>query len=272
MTLFDEHTVERAVEHHHLVRVRMVIAYDGGPFHGFAANAGVATVAGTLEHTIERVIGHRVTITGAGRTDRGVHAWGQVISFDAPSESLDLVALQRSINQLCGGPIVVREASVADADFDARFSARARVYRYTIVNRPVPDPFLGGTSWWIEQPLDLRAMRLACDPLIGEHDFASFCRRPKPRSSGGYEAGEASLVRRVLDARWDPLDDDVLRFTIGATAFCHQMVRSVVGTLVEVGQGKKRAGEMAGILRATDRSQAGQLAPAHGLCLWEVIY
>jgi tRNA pseudouridine38-40 synthase len=272
MTLFDEQTVERPLEHHDLARVRMVVAYDGAPFHGFAVNAGVATVAGTLERTIERVIGHPVALTGAGRTDRGVHAWGQVISFDAPARVLDLASLQRSINQLCGGSIVVRHASIVDTDFDARFSARARVYRYTIVNRPVPDPFLAGTAWWIEQPLDVRPMRLACDPLIGEHDFGSFCRRPKPRSSDGREAGDASLVRRVLDARWDVLDDDILRFTIEATAFCHQMVRSVVGTLVEVGHGKKRAGDMAGILRAKDRSRAGQLAPAHGLCLWEVFY
>jgi len=252
----------------------MVVAYDGGPFHGFAANAGVATVAGTLEETIGRVLGVPVEITGAGRTDRGVHAWGQVISFDAPSARLDLLALSRAVNQLCGGSIVVREADVADAQFDARFSARGRTYRYTIVNRSVPDPFLGPTSWWIDRPLDLRAMRLGCDPLIGEHDFSSFCRRPKtrPAAAGEATAAEPSMSRRVITAGWEHLDDEVLRFTITASAFCHQMVRSVVGLLVEVGLGKKKAGEVAGIIRARDRSRAGQLAPPHGLCLWEVIY
>jgi tRNA pseudouridine38-40 synthase len=252
----------------------MVVAYDGGPFHGFAANAGVATVAGTLEETIGRVLGAPVEITGAGRTDRGVHAWGQVISFDAPSARLDLNALSRAVNQLCGASIVVREADVADAQFDARFSARGRTYRYTIVNRPVPDPFLGPTSWWIDRPLDLRAMRLGCDPLIGEHDFSSFCRRPKtrPAAADGATAAEPSMSRRVITAGWEHLDDEVLRFTITASAFCHQMVRSVVGLLVEVGLGKKKAGEVAGIIRARDRSRAGQLAPPHGLCLWEVIY
>jgi tRNA pseudouridine38-40 synthase len=251
----------------------MVVAYDGGPFHGFAANAGVTTVAGTLEETIGRVLGSPVEITGAGRTDRGVHAWGQVVSFDAPADRLDLPALQRAVNQLCGGSIVVREAEVADPQFDARFAARGRTYRYTIVNRPVPDPFLKPTSWWIDRPLDLRAMRLACDPLIGEHDFSSFCRRPKVRSAADGEVGaEPSMSRRVMAAGWEQLDDDVLRFTITASAFCHQMVRSVVGLMVEIGHGKKKAGEVSGIIRARDRSRAGQLAPPQGLCLWEVIY
>ncbi|WP_208026700.1 tRNA pseudouridine(38-40) synthase TruA [Rhabdothermincola sediminis] len=279
MTLFDD-DLGTGVEHQpgdddpDLVRVRLVVAYDGSPYHGFAANPGVATVAGTLQRTIERVLRHPVELTGAGRTDRGVHAWGQVVSFDAPAAGLDLGALQRSINKLCGGTIVVREAAVAPPDFDARFSARSRTYRYTIVNRPVPDPFLAATSWWVDQPLDVAAMRLGCDPLIGEHDFSSFCRRPKDRMIGTEDDGDPgpSLVRRVIDARWDDEGDGVLRFTIEATAFCHQMVRSIVGTLVDVGLGRKRAGEVAGILRGRDRSLAGPVAPPQGLCLWRVTY
>ncbi len=137
-----------------------------------------------------------------------------------------------------------------------------------MLNRPVPDPFRARTTWHVEAPLDRRLLRLACDPLIGEHDFSSFCRAPKPR------AGEppASLTRRVIDARWDDLGDEVLRFQIEANAFCHQMVRSIVGTLVEVGLGRRSPGEMAAILRAGDRQQAGQLAPPHGLCLCAVRY
>ena len=106
-------------------------------------------------------------------------------------------------------------------------------------------------------------MRLACDPLIGEHDFSSFCRRPN---------ADASLTRRVVDARWNPCDDGRLEFWIEANAYCHQMVRSIVGTLTEVGLGKKRAGDVTAILQAADRSVAGQMAPPHGLCLWEVRY
>jgi tRNA pseudouridine38-40 synthase len=249
-------------------RVCLIVAYDGAPFHGFAENRDVATVGGTLRAALERVLGHTVTLTCAGRTDRGVHAQGQVVTFDAAGDGLDVDDLRRSVTKLCGGPIVVREASIVPDDFDARFSARSRTYRYTVRNAELPDPFLAATSWHVAAPLDLAALRLACDPVIGEHDFSSFCRPPKVADG----RPGPSLVRRVLDARWDPLDDDLLRFEISATSFCHQMVRSIVGTMVEVGYGRKRAGEVAGILRAADRHAAGQMAPAHGLCLWAVAY
>ena len=246
----------------------MTVAYDGSGFRGFAANAGVPTVAGTLTAALEQVLRHPVELTCAGRTDAGVHGWGQVVSFDVHDEAVDLAELQRAVNRLCGGPVVVREAAVAAPDFDARFSARARVYRYTILNRPVGDPFLARTTWHVTTPLDRHVLRLACDPFIGSHDFSSFCRAPK------VAAGQppASLVRRVVDARWDELDDGLLRFQIEASAFCHQMVRSIVGTLVEVGSGRRRAGELTAVLRSGDRHDAGQLAPPHGLCLWEVKY
>ncbi|MEZ5144754.1 MAG: tRNA pseudouridine(38-40) synthase TruA [Acidimicrobiales bacterium] len=247
--------------------MRLTVAYDGRGFHGFADNPGVATVAGTLSRTIERVTGTVVELTGAGRTDAGVHAWGQVVSLDLPTGT-ELELVQRAINKLCGPALVVRAAEWADEGFDARFSARWRRYRYTIVNRPVPDPFLAATAWHVPQPLDLRVMTLACDPLIGEHDFSSFCRRP--RAADGQEP--PSLVRRVLDARWEDEGDGVLRLWITATAFCHQMVRSVTGTLVDIGSGRRTAGEMTGILRARSRAAAGGVAPPHGLCLWDVGY
>ena len=204
----------------------------------------------------------------AGRTDAGVHAWGNVCHFDSPltSEELDdeLPRLQRALNKMLKPKIVVRSAAVAGEGFDARFSARARRYRYTVLNRDVPDPFRSATSWLVEEALDLRAMQLACDPLIGEHDFSSFCRKP-PDPSG-------SNVRRLHDARWLDLGDGVLRFDVEASSFCQQMVRRIVGTMVEVGLGKKRAGDLSWIIRSQDRSLAGQLAPPHGLCLWEVVY
>lgn len=225
------------------------------------------TVGGTLGAVLERVLGHSVELTCAGRTDAGVHAWGQVVSFDAWGEAADPAVLQRAVNRQCGPRIVVRDAGVAPEGFDARRWARSRRYRYTVLNRPVADPFLAATAWHVEEPLHLPAMRLACDPLLGEHDFSSFCRRP--RTSSGKPG---SLVRRVLDAGWRDLGHGLLRFEIEATSFCHQMVRSVVGTLVETGTGRKRAGEVRAIVEARDRAAAGQLAPAHGLCLWEVRY
>jgi tRNA pseudouridine38-40 synthase len=243
----------------------MTVAYDGRGFHGFAAQPGVRTVGGTLTDAIERVLRQPVELTCAGRTDTGVHARGQVVSFDAEAERFDGVGLGRGLNSMLAPAIVVRDVAAVAPDFDARRSAVARRYRYTVLNRAEPDPFLAPTSWWVEEALDLRAMQLACDPIIGEHDFASFCRVPRG-------ALAPSTTRRVTDARWTGAADGVLRFDIEATSFCHQMVRSLVGTMVAMGAGRRRAGEMAAILRARSRAVAGNLAPPHGLCLWEVVY
>lgn len=240
-----------------------MVAYDGRGYHGFAIQPGVATVAGALAGALERYLRHTVELTCAGRTDAGVHAWGQVVSFDARADA-EPGALQRALNRALRPGIVVREAAVAEPGFDARRGATGRVYRYSIRNDPVADPFSAGTAWHVPAPLDLAAMRLACDPLYGEHDFSSFCRRPP--------VPDPSLVRIVRDARWVDLGEGMLRFEIEASSFCHQMVRSVVGTLVEIGTGKKKAGQMAGIIRARSRAAAGQPAPPHGLCLWEVRY
>lgn len=257
------------------VRVRMTVAYDGAPFHGFAPNTGVRTVVGDLQEAVGTLLRHPVEMAMAGRTDKGVHGWGQVVSFDARADGLDLERIQRSVNRMCGPEIVIRDAAVAAPDFDARFSATSRTYRYTVLNRPVPDPFLAAVSWWVDRPLDLAVLRLGCDPLIGSHDFSAFCRAPKPTRAqrvGEVETNPPTMVRRVLRAGWTLLDDDVLRFEITATAFCQQMVRAVVGTLVDMGLGRRTAGEMAGIIGGRDRAAAGNLAPPHGLCLWEVGY
>jgi tRNA pseudouridine38-40 synthase len=286
----------------------MTVAYDGAGFHGFAANSGVKTVGGTLARSLERILGHPVVLACAGRTDTGVHAWGQVVSFDAVSRrgasapdpmsrrgasapdpmsrrgasapdpmsrrgepDLDLAAVQRALNKLCGPSIAVREIAQAPPDFDARFSATARVYRYTILNRLAPDPFLAATSWHIESPFDLDVLRLTSDPFIGEHDFSTYCRRPK-RGGGGPDSEEVSLVRRVRRAEWSEVDEGVLRFEMEANAFCHQMIRGIVGSMVEVGFGRRRAGDLRADLASRDRSRCGQLAPPHGLCLWQVLY
>ena len=248
------------------VRVRMTVAYDGQGFRGFAAQpGGLRTVAGTLALAIGRQLRQPVTLVTAGRTDAGVHAWGQVVSFDAPVDRFDPLRLQQSLNRALSPTIVVRAVEAAPPGFDARRSARSRRYRYTILSRPLPDPFLAATAWHVPGELDLAAMRLTCDPLLGEHDFTSFCRQPR-------KAVQPSMVRNVVDARWLGPVDDILRFEIEASSFCHQMVRSLVGFMVAVGTGRRRAGELAGVIRARDRSLAPNLAPAHGLCLWEVTY
>ncbi len=254
-----------------MTRVRLLVAYDGSPFRGFAANPGVRTVAGDLTAAIDRVLGTEVALAAAGRTDAGVHAWGQVVTFDVDA-IVDLDRLQRSVNRLCAPSIVVRSAASAPDGFDARFSALSRVYRYTIVNRSVPDPFLHHTAWHVADPLEIRSMRAAGDPLIGEHDFSSFCRRREVTDPETGERIEASLVRRVIRTSWTEMGEGVLRFEIEATAFCHQMVRSIVGLLVDVGRGRRRVADVTLAVAAGDRGATGQIAPSHGLCLWAVRY
>jgi tRNA pseudouridine38-40 synthase len=265
VTLFDEPTP--AASSTPLVRVRLLVAYDGSGFHGFAEQPGVPTVAGTLREALEKVARAPAELTCAGRTDAGVHAWGQVVHVDLPAGT-DLERLHRSLLKLCGPRIVVREVAVVPDDFDARFSARSRTYRYRIHNDPIPDPFAANLAWHVPAPLDPDLLALACDPFLGEHDFSAFCRRPKAPAGGE----EVSLVRRVLRAGWTDLGDGHLRFEIQATAFCHQMVRSIVGTVVAAGGGTLRPGDIRAILRAGDRAAAAPIAPPQGLCLWAVEY
>lgn len=263
-TLFD-HLDDEPSDPVPMARVALLVAYDGAPFHGFAVNAGVRTVGGSLADAIGRVVRHPVELTVAGRTDKGVHAWGNVVSFDAPAERLDVDALVGALNKMLQPHIAVRAGAVVADDFSARFSAVGRTYRYTVLNRPVPDPFMADRAWFVEAPLDLAGLRLACDPVIGEHDFTSLCRRPKPK-----DGSEPVMVRRVRSASWTDLGDGVLRFEVTANAFCHQMVRSMVGLLVEAGMGVRHAGDITAVLRAKDRHAAGRLAPPQGLVLWHV--
>lgn len=241
---------------------RLVVAYDGTAFRGFAAQQDQRTVEGVLRGALAKVLRHDVDLACAGRTDAGVHAWGQVVSF--PSlPGLEPDRLQGALNGLLGPEVVVRTLDLVPPGFDARRSARWRAYRYTIDTRRVPDPMRARYAWHVPEPLDLARLRLGADPFVGEHDFASFCRK-------GPEG--TTTVRRIEEARWTCVEEGVLRFDVRARAFCWQMVRSIVGTLVDVGRGRKRAGDVTGMLRARDRAAAGTIAPPHGLCLWEVGY
>ncbi len=244
-------------------RCRLLVAYDGAAFHGFAAQPGVSTVAGALAGALGRSARTVVELTFAGRTDAGVHAWGQVVSLDLPG-NVDLVRVQRSVNRQLAPTVVVREASWAPPGFDARRWAVSRTYRYSIDCSGTPSPFSAATSWHVGSPLDVRGMQAASDALLGEHDFRSLCRPPAGHSG--------PLVRRVTRADWADVGDGGLRFEVEATAFCHQMVRSTVGLLVEVGRGRRRAADVLAVLRAADRAAAGPVAPPHGLCLWAVSY
>ncbi|HEX4127794.1 MAG TPA: tRNA pseudouridine(38-40) synthase TruA [Acidimicrobiales bacterium] len=265
-----------------LQRWRLLIAYDGAAFRGFAAQPEVPTVAGALGLALERTarLGEAPLIVCAGRTDAGVHARGQVVHVDLPAAfHYDGVGLARAINRQLAPRVVVLQAAKVGPGFDARRSATARSYRYLVWNGPAPDPLLASLSWHVRDPLDLGSMRTASDVLLGTHDFRSFCRRPVGSDPG------RPLVRRVTTARWgidrglEATDADggaedtrLLRFEITAASFCHQMVRSLVGSLVEVGRGKENAAGLMERLRAVSRHRMPDPAPAHGLCLVSVAY
>jgi tRNA pseudouridine38-40 synthase len=239
---------------------RLDIAYDGSGFRGFARQPDQRTVQGEVEAVLERVFGRPVLTVGAGRTDAGVHARGQVMSF-VDGTGVEPAVIKRAVTGLLTPGIVATACTVVDDDFDARFSATWRSYRYRILNTPDPDPLLHPSTWHISDPLDLAAMNQASGLLVGERDFASFCRKAEGRTT----------VRTVLEAVWEPIGGLVV-LRIRATAFCHQMVRSIVGFCVDVGRGRVPADSVPAVLAAKDRAAARPIAPPQGLILWEVGY
>ena len=248
------------------MRVRARVAYLGVDFHGFAENPGVTSVAGELNKAITLVAGEPVSVTCAGRTDKGVHAVGQVVSFDIP-DHISLERLALSVNSQCGPSVLFTDLEIVDKNFDARFSAVSRTYSYRILNGRDLDPFLSDRAWHISDELDVDSMQKASSYLIGEHDFSSFCRKPKLKSGD-----TVSLVRHVNSAKWNSISETDLFFEICASSFCHQMVRSIVGTLVDVGLGKIPCDDMPRIITLSDRQAAGRIAPPHGLTLLSVKY
>jgi tRNA pseudouridine38-40 synthase len=267
---------EPDVSERELRNVRLLVAYDGTDFRGFAESDGVRTIMGALTEAVARIT--RVSVeslelVGSGRTDAGVHGWGQVVNGLIPAHT-DLYRLTASINALLRPEISVRAPEWVEPDFSARFSATSRTYRYDIWNDRSPNPLLARHAWHLGPPLDVDAMNSAALDLLGDHDFSSFCRKPKP--GPGYD--EPSMQRRLQAAHWtsEPWHDlnpsPLLRFEVRATSFCHQMVRSIVGTLVDVGFGRLAADSMPAILAARHRNAAGQVAPPHGLTFHAVSF
>ncbi|HVL89365.1 MAG TPA: tRNA pseudouridine(38-40) synthase TruA [Actinomycetota bacterium] len=242
------------------VRVAMLLAYDGAGFRGFARQRERRTVQGEIERTVSLVARREILTTGAGRTDAGVHAAGQVMTFDAPA-SLDLTELAKRINKMLAPEISIKAVVAAPPGFDARFSARRRIYEYRIYGGPAPDPFLDRFALWEPRPLDVGAMNDAARHLVGEHDFASFCR-----------ANAKSLVRRIRIVRVRAARDSRTTIRVEGDSFCHQMVRSITGCLLAVGFGDRMPEWVGNVLRAKNRQAAADVAPARGLTLMRVVY
>jgi len=242
-------------------RIRLTLQYDGARFRGWQVQPEGATVQGALEDALAAMAGAPVRVHGAGRTDAGVHARAQVAHFDTDLAHADTVWV-RALNAHLPRDIVVTAArEVADA-FHARHSALAKHYRYRILNRPVRCPFRRGVCWFVPVDLDVEAMARAAGHLVGSHDFSSF------RASG---CGARSPVRRI-DRTAVARDGDEIAIDLVAGGFLKQMARNVVGSLVEVGRGRRPASWLAEVLEARDRKLAGETAPAWGLILMGVTY
>jgi tRNA pseudouridine38-40 synthase len=238
---------------------RIDLAYDGTGFHGYARQEGLRTVQGEFETALFRRIGE-VSTAVAGRTDAGVHAAGQVISFSADTP-IDIGTLQRSLNSQLGPEIAVYAVSRVSDGFHARFSAIGRRYRYRIWNSPVHDPLQVRTTWHVREPLDAVAMDRAAGSLVGTHDFASFCRKAPGRST----------VRELRQASWNRVEN-LIELSIAANAFCHRMVRTIVATSVEIGRGRLDPDATLEILGKRDQSAGNGSAPPQGLTLMAVEY
>ena len=236
------------------------VEYDGTDFYGFQIQAHERTVQGEIERALESVTGIKARVVGAGRTDRGVHARGQVVCFEVRWRHA-LGDLHRALNAVLAADVAVLEMGLAPEGFHPRFSAQGRVYRYTVLHQPWRSPLERRNAWHVTQKPDVERMAEASCCLVGTHDFATFGRSPQ---------GE-NTMRTVYRAEWQTSGPRIL-FEIEANAFLYRMVRTLVGTLLQVGWEQVSTQEFRAMLRARDRSLVKQVAPAHGLCLMRVDY
>jgi tRNA pseudouridine38-40 synthase len=241
--------------------LRVVVAYDGTDFSGWQWQPGRRTVQGCLEEALRELLGEEVFVRGAGRTDAGVHADGQVASF-ALASRIPPHGLLRGLNSILPGDLALQDVEQAEPGFDARFSARGKVYRYTVWNHVVRSPRHARTAWHVRRPLDMTAIRQAAAALVGEHDFRAF------RASDCERRTTRRIIRRLDVDR----QGAVLTFDIEATAFLKNMVRILVGTLVDVGRGRLAPHVIGRMLETGDRTAGGMTAPPQGLTLLRVLY
>ncbi|HEY2445860.1 MAG TPA: tRNA pseudouridine(38-40) synthase TruA [Rhizomicrobium sp.] len=244
------------------MRYRLTLEYDGGPFAGWQRQQNGPSVQAALERAIFKLSAEQVTVTGAGRTDAGVHAWGQVAHFDL-EKMISPEKLRDALNHhLRPDPVAVLEAQIAAPDFHARFSATARLYHYRIVTRRAPLALERGRAWHVMRDLDADAMQAGARHLVGRHDFTTF-RAAECQAQSPVKTLDALDVRRA---------GEEIHIEARARSFLHHQIRSIAGTLRLVGEGKWRPPEVAAALAAHDRARCGPVAPPDGLYLVRVDY
>lgn len=261
---------ERAAECERDMTLSVTVSYDGSPFSGFAKQPGQLTVQEELEHALSLLLRRELDVVCSGRTDAGVHARAQVVSFDVDEEELrdrSLYSLRRSLNALTHDAISVHAVEQRPRGFSARFDAQWREYRYRICTDDVAPVFTSNFSWHVSQPLDVEAMERAAAYLIGEHDFKSFC-----MAASAVGKPTCRNVHEISFSREEVMGESLLVIKVVGNAFLHSMVRTIVGTLVAVGRGQRKPEWVADVLAACDRSAAGENAPACGLTFWHVEY
>lgn len=244
------------------MQMRLRLEYDGANYSGWQLQAGQDSIQGRVETALERVFAEKIRVRGAGRTDAGVHARGQVAAFKLPRR-FDATDLMRALNALLPADIAVIDADEVADDFDPRRDARARVYEYRILNRRARSAFEFRYAWLLREPLELAAMSEAAQMFVGEHDFAAF------RSLG---SEEKTTIRRVFSSEWSRLDEHHLIYRVEATAFLRHMVRTMVAAMVEAGRGRLAPAQVMVLLKKRDRALVPASAPACGLFLIEVRY
>jgi tRNA pseudouridine38-40 synthase len=242
--------------------IKLLIEYDGTKYQGWQIQPKGPTIQGVLEEKLGLLTGEAIQLFGSGRTDSGVHALGQVAHFKTKSQ-LDIRSIQRALNSLLPPDIVIQKTEEVDEGFHARKHSKSKVYEYRILNRNLRSAFERGYVWHIPLKINFNEMEKATQCLIGEHDFSSF------RSTG---SPTRTTLRKVIRADWKKGRKGLIHFEIEANGFLKQMVRSIVGTLVEVGKGRINSEEFQKILNSKDRKKAGPTAPARGLFLKEVKY
>ncbi|HLG21180.1 MAG TPA: tRNA pseudouridine(38-40) synthase TruA [Candidatus Manganitrophaceae bacterium] len=241
--------------------MKLTLEYDGTFYHGWQKQPHLPTVQGALEKALFQLTGDKITIQGAGRTDAGVHAYGQVASFTS-EKRFEPDVWARALNALLPADIAVRSAEAAPSDFHARFSAKKKTYSYLIYNNRRRSPLRRMVAWHVYQPLDVRKMRAAAGRLIGEHDFTSFC-------AASSEAKDRRLHLQKIEVTQE---GDQIRMTFEAPRFLQYMIRNIVGFLVEIGRGKRAASDASLVLERKDRRTAGPTAPPQGLFLVKIEY